>query len=160
MTASEELSNTIQSGDYELEDILNKMDALFVYGRITDDEYKALSDMARANAKADASIPDLETRMTALEERVAALEKASESAKTWKAWTKPTSKDQFASYGDGYSYDVDGDGTDEHYLYIDKDGKGAAYRPMLYPASWYKVDDLTLSVDDALKSYEEAQTNA
>lgn len=79
------VKEVIQSGGYELTDMLGKIDALWVESKLTDDQREELTDLAREHADPEKSNPELPVRMAALErsmrelaERVEALEAGGE----------------------------------------------------------------------------------
>ena len=73
------IKKVIESKNYELSDMLKKIDTLWVQGSITEDEKNELSVMARNNASMQNSIDvlskleEFNKRLTTLEEEVKAL---------------------------------------------------------------------------------------
>lgn len=75
------IKNVITSGRYELNDILGKIDTIWVQGDLTDNQRTELIDLARENADPAASYAPLQdqidqafAQIKALSERVALLE--------------------------------------------------------------------------------------
>lgn len=66
--------NVIRSGSYELNDILNKIDTLWLQGSLTDAERMDLIEMARIQANPSNSFAPLQSQINALAQRVTALE--------------------------------------------------------------------------------------
>ena len=69
------IKNVIQSGRYELTDILTKIDTLWVKSSLTDDERTELTDLARSGADPAQGV-DVLAKLSDLDRRVAALERA------------------------------------------------------------------------------------
>ena len=66
--------NVIQSGNYELTDILTKIDTMWLQGSITDSERLSLIEMARGKADPSHSYAPLQAQIDSLAQRVAVLE--------------------------------------------------------------------------------------
>lgn len=69
------IKNVIQSGRYELTDMLTKIDTLWVQSSLTDDERTELIALALEGADVSQSVDVLE-KLADLDKRVAALERA------------------------------------------------------------------------------------
>lgn len=69
------IKGVIQSGRYELTDILTKIDTLWVQSSLTDDERTELTDLARTWADPARGV-DVLAKLSDLDKRVAALERA------------------------------------------------------------------------------------
>ena len=114
----ETFQTIINSGDYALTDLTQRIKTLYALGELTEEEMKQLLDSAAANANQDAMLPDmtervgaLETRMAAVEERVGKLEtggvepvEPEEPADEWPEWVRPTSKDTQYRKGDKVTF--------------------------------------------------------
>ena len=115
----ETVQTIINSGDYDLSDITERIKTLYAMGELTEDEMTQLLDSAAANANQDAMLPDmservgaLETRIAAVEERVGKLEttgvepgEPEEPADEWPEWVRPASKDTQYRKGDQVTFD-------------------------------------------------------
>lgn len=69
------IEKVIESRNYELSDILKKIDTLWVQGSITEEVKKILADKARNNANMQNSM-DILVKLEELDKRVKALEEA------------------------------------------------------------------------------------
>ena len=109
----------INSGDYDLSDISERIKTLYALGELSNEEMTQLLDSAAANANQDAMLPDmservgaLETRIAAVEERVGKLEAGDvepgdpgQPVDEWPEWVRPTSKDTQYRKGDKVTFD-------------------------------------------------------
>ncbi len=97
----------IQTGDYQLADVLRRIEVLYAAGRLTDEERSGLIEAANANATPEAELPEtqeqleyLAGRLTALTGRVDAIEQQLEEngtagtggeteERSYSAWIQP-----------------------------------------------------------------------
>ena len=90
------ISNVIKSGNYELNDMLRKIDTIWVQGSLTDEERGELVELAQSNADPAKSYAPLQEqinqafdRIKALEGRMAKLEAGEEpEPEEWPEWYK------------------------------------------------------------------------
>lgn len=128
----------IQSGSYELTDILSKIDTLWLQGSLTDAQRLELIDMARTKADPAHSFAPLQAQIDALAARVAALEGKDEStdpeqpSEEWPEYIQPTGAHDAYHNGDRVTY------NGEHYLCIAPEGVAVVWSPEVYPAYWQK----------------------
>ena len=115
----ETFQTIINAGVYDLADLTERIKTLYAMGELTEDEMTQLLDSAAANANQDAMLPDmservgaLETRISAVEERVGKLEtggvepgEPEEPADEWPEWVRPTSKDTQYRKGDQVTFE-------------------------------------------------------
>ena len=85
----------IQSGEYNLSDLIKKIDTLWLKSYLTDDERENLTKLAIEKANPDAGLPSFSERMAALEKRVSKLEGNLSSggdsgSSDWPEWVQPT----------------------------------------------------------------------
>ena len=138
------ISNVIKSGNYELNDMLRKIDTIWVQGSLTDEERGELVELAQSNADPAKSYAPLQEqinqafdRIKALEERVKALEageapEPGPEPEEWPAWVQPTGAHDCYNIGDKVTY------NGKHYTStID----GNVWSPDAYPAGWQLVED-------------------
>lgn len=114
----ETVQTIINSGDYDLTDLTQRIKTLYALGELSEDEMTQLLDSAADNANQDAMLPDmtervgaLETRIAAVEERVGKLEEGGvepgeleEPVDEWPEWVRPTSKDTQYRKGDQVTF--------------------------------------------------------
>lgn len=90
------ISNVIKSGNYELNDMLRKIDTIWMQGSLTDEERGELVELAQSNADPAKSYAPLQEqinqafdRIKALEGRMAKLEAGEEpEPEEWPEWYK------------------------------------------------------------------------
>ena len=85
----------IQSGEYNLSDLIKKIDTLWLKSYLTDDERESLTKLAIEKASPDSELPSFSERMAALEKRVSKLEGNLSSggdsgSSDWPEWVRPT----------------------------------------------------------------------
>lgn len=144
-----EITKIIQSGSYELADLLRRIDVLYADARLTDEGRTALIDAARENADPTAAYAPLEQRVAALEAwrteaeaRLAALEAGGaeptepEPADEYPEWRKPTCAEDAYYAGMGMTY-TDG----RRYVCVAPEGYGVTYGPDVMPGMWRAVGD-------------------
>ena len=125
--------NVIQTGSFALQDILAKIDTLWLQGSLTDAERLDLISMARAKADPAHSYAPLQAQLNALAERVKALEEASApetSTDEWPAYVQPTGAHDAYHNGDKVTYDG------VHYICTAPEGVAVVWAPDVYPDYW------------------------
>lgn len=133
------IKNVITSGRYELNDILGKIDTIWVQGDLTDEQRTELVGLARENADPAASYAPLQeqidqafAKIKALSARVEKLEagevqEPAPEPEEWPAWVQPTGAHDCYNTGDKVTY------NGQHYVSkID----GNVWSPDAYPAGW------------------------
>lgn len=141
----------INDGEYNLADLLHRIDVLYARGRLTDEEHEELTTKARENADQAVVYPDVEDRVTALEtwrlNIEARLKKLKEDtgevepehdpkpADEYPDWHTPTGAHDAYYKGDKMTY-TDG----KKYVCIAPDGYGVTYGPDVLPGYWQKVE--------------------
>lgn len=68
------ISNVIKSGNYELNDMLRKIDTIWVQGSLTDEERGELVELAQSNADPARSYAPLQEQINQAFDRIKALE--------------------------------------------------------------------------------------
>lgn len=136
------VKNVINAKNYELTDILNKIDTLWVQGSLTEEQRTELTALARQNADPAASyaplqeqIDALADRLDALIARVAALEQSGgdepeEPKEEWPEYVQPTGAHDAYHNGDKVTY------NGQHYTCIAPEGTACVWDPNTYPAYW------------------------
>lgn len=132
------IKNVIESGNFELKDMLNKLDKLWIQEGITEDERDELIALAREKAQMDRGYADVEERFRRIEERLAALEaadkqetEAPEQADEYPAWKQPTGAHDAFYTGAKMTY-TDG----KRYTCTAPEGYGVTYGPDILPDMW------------------------
>ena len=131
----------VNSGNFELIDILHKIDTLWLQGDIDDDQRAELIATAREKADPSASYAPLQEQvdklaadLTALTTRVSALEGGeTEPEDEYPSYLQPTGAHDAYHNGDKVTYN----GT--KYICIAPDGVACVWNPDTYPAYWQEV---------------------
>lgn len=135
------IKSVINSGNYELTDMLSKIDTMWVQGSITDEQRTELTALARDKATPEATYAPLQeqvdalaVRIDALTQRVAALEDGGTTGDTpttpadeWPEYVQPTGAHDAYKIGDKITY------NGQHYI-CKMDG--CVWTPDAYPAGW------------------------
>lgn len=125
------VKNVLSQGDYNLKGILNKIEVLWVKGKLTDEEHEELIVLARDGAKTENDL-DILLKLDELEKRVRALEGNAD---------KPD-EDIYPEYQEGKWY-YKGDKVSfegKNYVCIAPDGQVCVWSPKDYPTYWEKVE--------------------
>ena len=138
--------SVINTGSFELSDILHKIDTLWVQGGIDADQRTELITVARQKADPSASYAPLQEQvgkladdLAALAARVSALESGSgeqpepEPGDEYPAYAQPTGAHDAYHNGDKVTYN----GT--KYTCIAPEGVACVWNPDTYPAYWQEV---------------------
>lgn len=127
------IKSVIQSGRYELTDILTKIDTLWVQGDLLDDERTELTDLARSGADPAQGV-DVLAKLSDLDKRVAALERAGA--------TDPEPGEEYLEYIPGKWYYKDDKCTykGSKYICTAPNGVVCVWSPDEYPAYWQLVE--------------------
>ena len=141
----EVIRDVIRSKDFELKDILNKINTVWVRGELTQEEMTELTELARNNARTENSYASLQeqidntnSRIDKLEERIAKLEStgetgtedSTESEEEYPEYVQPTGAHDAYKIGDKITFNGK--------RYICK-MNGCVWNPNTYPAGWEEV---------------------
>lgn len=128
------VENAIKQGGYNLNEIIRKIDSLWVKGSLTDTEKDSLIVMARSGARVENSL-DILAKFDDLEKRLRALESGKGEDTSNEATT------EYPEYVDGKWYyagdKVSFEGT--NYTCIAPDGVVCVWSPSAYPTYWEEV---------------------
>lgn len=122
--------NVIESGNFELSDMLKKIDTLWIQGSITEEQKLELTALAQSKANISASL-DIQEKLLELDQRISVLEQLQTD-------TEPA--DEYPEYVIGKWYyngdkiTCDGD----KYICIAPEGQVCTWSPFEYPAYWEK----------------------
>lgn len=146
-TMYEIVKNVINAKNYELTDILTKIDTLWAQGSLTEEQRTELTALARQNADPAASyaplqeqIDALADRLDALIARVSALEQSGsdepeQPAEEWPEYVQPTGAHDAYHNGDKITW------NGQHYTCIAPEGTACVWDPDAYPAYWQEADE-------------------
>ena len=140
------IKNVIESKDYELVDMLKKINTVWIESNITDEQKQELEELARTNAKAENSYAPLQkqldntnARIDSLEERIAKLE-----GETTEEPSEPVQEDEYPEFvqptgaHDAYNIGMGCTFNGEKYICLIN---GCVWDPITYPAGWQKVTE-------------------
>lgn len=129
------IERVIESKNYELSDMLKKIDTLWVQGSIDDAVRKSLSDKARSNANTQNSM-DILSKLEELDKRVKALEDAKTNNSEEQTETTYPEYEVGKWYYKGDKVTFDG----KVYECIAPAGQVCTWSPSEYPAYWEEVE--------------------
>ncbi len=134
------IKDVINSGRYELNDMLHKIDTLWVQGDLDDDQRDGLVELARENATPEQTYAPIQeqidqafAQISALDTRIKVLEAGGseptdpEPEDEWPEWVQPTGAHNAYSNGDKITY------NGKHYI---STMDGNVWSPDAYPAGW------------------------
>lgn len=144
----DEITKIIQSGSYELADLLRRIDVLYAGGRLTEEERAQLVQSARESADPTAAYAPIGQRVAALEAwrteaeaRISALESGGSDPQEpqpedeYPDWHTPTCAEDAYYTGMGMTY-TDG----KRYVCIAPEDYGVTYGPDVLPGMWRVVE--------------------
>ncbi len=128
------VKNVIASRNYDLKDILGKIETVWVQSRITDEQKVELISLAQENAKVENSI-DILNKLYDLDRRVAALENKDKADEPTEDETEsptypPYTTGAWYYNGDIVSYEG------QNYKCIAPEEKPCTWSPAEYPPYW------------------------
>ena len=120
---------------YDLEDVLHRIDVMYAAGRLTDDERTALYALARENAKAEYDYAaEIEAIWAAIRELRANVGGSSGGSSgesdEWPAYQQPTGAHDAYYAGDKITY------NGKRYICVMPENAACTYSPDVYPAGW------------------------
>lgn len=124
------IKNVIESRIYELNDMIKKINIIWVEGGITDEQKDELISMAQENADYSQSV-DIMKKLNEIEERLRKLEEGG---------SEPS--EEYPEYIVGHWYYKDDKITfnGKKYICIAPDGQVCTWSPDEYPAYWQLVE--------------------
>ena len=131
--------NVIKSKNYELKDILTKIDTLWVQGSINEEQRLSLISEAQNNAMVENSI-DILSKLYDLDRRVTALENKNKTDEPAEGGDESPTYPPYTTGAWYYNGDVvsfDG----RNYKCIAPEGQVCTWSPTDYPAYWEEVND-------------------
>lgn len=132
--------NVINSGRFELSDMLTKIDTIWLQGDLTGEQKAELIDLAREKAIPENSYASVQRQLdilfenfAELSERVLVLESGSKpSEEEWPEYVRPTGVHDAYNTGDKITF------KGEHYTCIATEGIAVVWDPETYPTYWQK----------------------
>ena len=131
--------NVLNNRNYELVDILNKIDEFYIQDSLTKEQKEELEEEARKNANPVNSYADSQTQIDKLADRVTALENKQESTgseepaeEEYPEYVQPTGAHDAYHVGDKITY------NGKHYECI---YDGCVWTPDAYPAGWKEIKE-------------------
>ena len=139
------IKNVIENKDYELRDILYKINKMYIESVITEEQKTELDNLARSNAKAENSYAPLQEQIeniyTELEKIKADINLLKNQEETEEP-TEPEPKDEYPEYkAPSRAHDAYNTGDKITYngkKYICK-MDGCVWSPETYPSAWEEV---------------------
>lgn len=138
------IKTVIESKDYVLEDILYKIDKMYIQDRISEAEKTELDNLARQNAKAENSYAPLQEQINTLFKEIAELkaiinkEEPTEPVEEYPTYKQPTGSHDSYNTGDKITYNGK--------KYICK-MDNCVWGPAVYPAAWEEVIETEENVE-------------
>lgn len=135
------IKSVIQSKDYELREMLHKINKMYIESAITETEKTELDELARINANIDNSI-DEKNKLKEIDKRISNLEIRIynlENKDTEEGTTEEIEK--YPAFEEGKWY-YKGDTCSENnknYIFIAPEGQVCVWAPSQYPAYWEEV---------------------
>lgn len=140
------IKNVIEAGNYELGDMLKKINTVWIESNITDEQKQELEKLARTNAKAENSyaplqeqVNDLYSKYDELKQEIAEL-KGEDTEEP----TEPVEDDEYPEFKqpsgahDAYNIGMGCTFNGEKYICLIN---GCVWDPITYPAGWQKVTE-------------------
>ena len=139
----ENIKSVIDSGDYELKDILYKINKMYIESAITEEQKTELDNLARVYANAENSYAPLQkqinniyTELDSIKSRLTVLEGTEEPAEPaepveeYPEYIQPTGSHDAYNTGDKITYN-----SKKYVCKMD----GCVWNPDTYPAGWEEV---------------------
>ena len=134
------IKNVIEAGNYELVNMLKKINTVWIESNITDEQKQELDELARTNAKVENSYAPLQeqldntnSRIDSLEKRILKLEGTEEPTETteeYPEFKQPTGAHDAYNVGDKITYN-----GKKYICQIN----GCVWAPDVYPQGWQEV---------------------
>lgn len=136
--------NVIETSDFDLRDILNKIEESYIKSSLSKEEQTELEEMARQHAKPENSYATLKEQLNEMFERIKSLEgrvsilegnnpeEPTEPVEEYPEYVKPTGAHDAYNTGDKITY------NSKHYECI---FDGCVWNPDEYPTGWKEVEE-------------------
>lgn len=136
--------NVIETSDFDLRDILNKIEESYIKSSLSKEEQEELEEMARQHAKPENSYASLQSQIDDLARRIEALEsdvkelkgesteEPTEPVEEYPEYVQPTGAHDAYKIGDKITY------NGKHYECI---FDNCVWNPDEYPSGWKEVEE-------------------
>lgn len=141
----ETIKDYINTGRYELKELTEKINTLWVESELTDDEREALLTLAQENANSENSYAPLQEQIEQAFEQIKALE--SRVVKLETGGEEPEPSEEYPEYvnptgaHDAYYKDDKVTYNGKKYICIAPDGVACVWSPDVYPQYWKEVTE-------------------
>lgn len=136
------IKTVIESKRYELADMLEKIDTMWLQNEITEEQKIELVDLARENAKTENSYSDLQkqieqafSEIAALKVRVDKLDGTEPDPEEYPEYVQPTGAHDAYHKDDKVTY------KGKKYICIAPEDVAVVWDPETYPAYWQLVEE-------------------
>lgn len=134
------IKKVIETKDYDLRDILHKINKMYVENHITEEQKEILDSLSRENAKAENSYAPLQKQIDELAKRVTALENLNktedsediEQVEEYPEYVQPTGGHDAYNMGDKVSFN----GKNYECLIAN-----CVWSPNDYPQGWKEIEE-------------------
>ena len=126
----EVIKNVIRGGCFELEQLLRKIETLWLQGGLTDTQRLDLMSMARAEADPKNTFAPLQAQIDALAARIERLEGKQETGEEYPQYIQPTGSHDAYHAGDKVTF------GGKRYACIAPEGVAVVWSPEVYPSYW------------------------
>ena len=130
------IKNVIETSDFDLRDILNKIEESYIKSRLSKEEQTELEEMARQHAKPENSYASLQSQIDDLARRIEVLEGQSETepepTDEYPEYKQPTGAHDAYHVGDRITY------NDKKYECI---FDNCVWNPDEYPQGWKLIEE-------------------
>ena len=138
------IKSVIESKDYELKDILYKINKMWIESAITEDEKTELDSLARQNANAENSYTPLQEQIEDIYNELANIKSRLDNLEGTEEPTEPEPKDEYPDYiqptGAHDAYNTGDKITYNGKKYVCK-MDGCVWNPDTYPQGWQEVEE-------------------
>lgn len=152
------IKNVINAKNYELSDILNKINTMWITGTLTDSQRTELLEEARTNATPENSYVGTQRQIADIWEKLKEQDKEIQSLKSMLSDTpeEPIPEEEYPEYinptgahdayhaGDKVTY------NGVRYICIAPEGVAVVWSPDVYPAYWEVVTELSGATGEEL----------
>ena len=140
------IKNVIEAGNYELVDMLKRINTVWIESNITDEQKQELEELARTNAKAENSYAPLQEQVNDLYSKYDELKQeiADLKGEGTEEPTEPEPVNEYPEYiqpsgaHDAYNIGMGCTFNGEKYICLIN---GCVWDPITYPAGWQKVTE-------------------